>query len=191
MPGRSVTSVSGWSLMAPSLAVHRHAGEIAHVLVGAGELVEQGGLAAVLVARQCKGQGLAVGQGTLALFGVVAAAFAQARVLHHLLRRAGLGGQRAPWGWRRPSICAASSSRRVSAVAVDLQLHGVAHGRKLHQRHLFPGNQPHIQKMLPQGSRPANGLHYGAFADVQFFECHVFRLSSQQLLACINNGNID
>ena len=36
------------------LAVHRHAGEVAHMLVGAGQLVEQGGLAAVLVAHQCE-----------------------------------------------------------------------------------------------------------------------------------------
>ena len=36
------------------LAVHCHTGEIAHVLIGAGQLVEQGGLAAVLVAHQCE-----------------------------------------------------------------------------------------------------------------------------------------
>ena len=34
------------------LLVHRHTGKVAHVLVGAGELVEQGGLAAVLVSGQ-------------------------------------------------------------------------------------------------------------------------------------------
>ena len=68
-----------------ALPVHRDAGEVAHMLVGAGELVEQGRLAAVLVARQRKGQGLALRQGMLALFGVVASAFAQARMLHHLV----------------------------------------------------------------------------------------------------------
>ena len=34
--------------------VHRHTGEISHVLVGAGQSIEQRSLAAVLVARQCK-----------------------------------------------------------------------------------------------------------------------------------------
>ena len=34
------------------LLVHRHAGKVAHVLIGAGELVEEGGLTAVLVAGQ-------------------------------------------------------------------------------------------------------------------------------------------
>ena len=52
MPGRSATVQP---LYGPgcrrSFLVHRHAGEVAHVLVGAGELVEQRGLAAVLVAR--------------------------------------------------------------------------------------------------------------------------------------------
>ena len=38
------------------LAVHRHAGEVTHVLVGAGELVEQRGLAAVLLSCQCECQ---------------------------------------------------------------------------------------------------------------------------------------
>ena len=36
------------------LAVHRDPREVAHMLVGTGELVEEGGLAAVLVARQCE-----------------------------------------------------------------------------------------------------------------------------------------
>ena len=34
--------------------IHRHAGEIAHVLVRAGKLVEQRRLAGILVACQCK-----------------------------------------------------------------------------------------------------------------------------------------
>ncbi len=47
----------GALLVLPYLAgflVHRHAGEIPHVLVGAGQSIEQRSLAAVLVARQCK-----------------------------------------------------------------------------------------------------------------------------------------
>ena len=53
-----------------ALAVHSHAWEIAYMLVGAGKLVEQGGLSAVLVARQCKGEGRAVRQRILSLFCV-------------------------------------------------------------------------------------------------------------------------
>ena len=89
------------SLDGTALAVHRHAREVAHVLVGTGELVEQGGLTAVLVARQRKGQGLILRQGMLPLLGVVLAALAKTRVLHHLFRPPG----RAPpgsfrWGSR-------------------------------------------------------------------------------------------
>ena len=40
------------------LPVHRHPREVAHVLVGAGELVKQGGFAAVLVSGQTEGNGL-------------------------------------------------------------------------------------------------------------------------------------
>ena len=42
MPGRSVTSVSAWPRMTPSLAIDCHAGKVADVLVRAGQLVEQG-----------------------------------------------------------------------------------------------------------------------------------------------------
>ena len=45
------------------LAVHGDAGEVAHVLVGARELVEERGLSAVLVAGEGKGQGPPLGHG--------------------------------------------------------------------------------------------------------------------------------
>ena len=76
-----------------ALAVHRHAREIAHMLVGTGELVEQGGLTAVLVASQRKGEGPVLGQGILPLFNVVFSALSVGVM----------------------PICAASSSRRVSS----------------------------------------------------------------------------
>ena len=144
MPGRSVTSVVPDRT---ALAVHRHAREIAHVLVGAGELVEQGGLAAVLVARQRKGQGLILRQGMLALLGVVLAALAKTRVLHHLFRHRSVH-RRGLFGGGHGDL------RRViqtqgQLIAVDAQLHGVAHGCQLYQRDLCPGDQTHIQKMLP------------------------------------------
>lgn len=51
-------------------------------------------------------------------------------------------------------------------IAVDAQLHGVAHGCQLYQRDLCPGDQTHIQKMLPQCARTAHSIYYGAFADL-------------------------
>ena len=51
-------------------------------------------------------------------------------------------------------------------IAVDAQLHGVAHGCQLYQRDLRPGDQTHIQKMLPQCACTAHSIHNGAFSDL-------------------------
>ena len=56
------------------LLIHRHAGEIAHVLVGAGQGVEQRGLAAVLIARQCKDH-------TVSLFSTVICRASSTRIV--------------------------------------------------------------------------------------------------------------
>ena len=149
-----------------ALAVHRHARKIAHMLVGAGELIEQGGLAAVLVAGQRKGQCLVFRQGVLPFFDVIPAALAKARVLHHFIldrcvhRRDGLGGGDADLrGILQP---------QGQLVAVDAQLHGVPHGGQLDQGDLCARDQAHIQKMLPQRTGAAHGIHTGTFADRQF-----------------------
>ena len=151
-----------------ALPVHRHAGEIAHMLIGAGELVEQGGLAAVLVARQCKGQGRALRHRVFPFLGVVAPALAETRMLHHFAFPPGMSGGR---GTRRRGDCdpgrIVQTQRQL--VPMDLQFHRVAHGRKFHQRDPLAGDQPHIQKMLPQGTLPANSIDHGTFADLQFF----------------------
>ena len=138
------------------------------MLVGAGELVKQGGLAAVLVARQRKGEGLTLGQGILPLFDVVFAALAKAGVIHHFVicrsRRycRGLfgGGDADLRGIVQPEG---------QLVAMDAQFHGVAHGCQLDQRDLCPRDQAHIQKMLAQCAAAADGIHNSAFSDLQFF----------------------
>ena len=57
------------------LAVHRNAGKVAHMLVGAGQLVEQRGFAAVLIAGQGKGQRCTGGNGGAGFALVVAGHF--------------------------------------------------------------------------------------------------------------------
>ena len=172
-----------------ALAVHRHAREIADVLVGAGELVEEGRLAAVLVARQCKGKGRAVGQRVLALFGVVASAFAEARVLHRLFTFCLRLFCRRGFGQSDPDAGGIVQPEG-QLVAVDAQLHRVAHGGKFDQRDLLTGDQPHIQKMLPQSAFAAHGPDHGGLADVQIFQRHMECSSRARLLVCINNSNI-
>ena len=152
------------TLNGTALAVHRHARKVAHVLVRAGELVEQGGLAAVLVARQRKGQGLILRQGMLALLGVVLAALAKTRVLHHFSVHRGVH-RRGLFGGGHGDLCRVVQTQG-QLISVDAQLHGVAHGSQLYQRDLRTGDQPHIQKMLPQRARTAHSLHNGAFADL-------------------------
>ena len=172
-----------------ALAVHRHTREIADVLVGAGELVEEGRLAAVLVARQRKGKGRAVGQRVLALFGVVAAAFAEARVLHRLFTFCRRLFRRRGFGQSDPDAGGIVQPEG-QLVAVDAQLHRVAHGGKFDQRDLLTGDQPHIQKMLPQSPFAAHGPDHGGLADVQIFQRHMECSSRARLLVCINNSNI-
>ena len=80
------------------LPVHRDAGKVAHVLIGAGQLVEKGGFAAVLIAHQGKGQRGSIGKRIAGSFGMEAAFLAQPGMLRRerffsfaLLLRGGLG----------------------------------------------------------------------------------------------------
>ena len=168
-----------------ALAVHRHAREIADVLVGAGELVEEGRLAAVLVARQRKGKGGAVGQRVLALFGVVASALAEARVLHRLFTFCRRLFRRRGFGQSDPDAGGIVQPER-QLVAVDAQLHRVAHRGKFDQRDLLTGDQPHVQKMLPQSAFAAHSPDHGSLADVQIFQRHMECSSRARLFVSLH-----
>ena len=151
------------------LAVNSDAGEVTHVLIGAGELVEKRGLAAVLITCQGKGEQRVIGQGLLIRLGVIDAALSQARVL----------GRIPAWLLllllllRLVDILHIDFSRVVQAkrelIAVNPQLHGVTHGRKLHERHLSARNDAHIQKMLAQRTLAADCDNAGALTRDQFF----------------------
>ena len=150
-----------------AFAIHRHAREIAHMLVGAGELIEQGRLAAVLVSGQCKGESRAVRQGVLSLFDMIFSALAKAGVIHHPVVYGST--RRQALLYRNDSDLGSVVQPERQLIAMDAQLHGVAHGCQLHQRDLRARGQPHIQKMLAQCAAAANRIHHGAFADLQFF----------------------
>ena len=125
------------------LAVHRHAGEVAHVLVGAGKLVEQGGLAAVLVTHQGEGQQRAFGERVAAALGMELAFLAQAGVGDSAL--AGIvifRGGRLRHHFSLDFFRVRQAQGQL--VAVDAQLHGVAQGRQLHQRRFRAGNHAHV-----------------------------------------------
>ena len=127
MPGRSVT----WLLVVADhavLAVHRNAGKVAHMLVGAGQLVEQRGFAAVLIAGQGKGQRCTGGNGGRRL-----CARGSWRLCPARQRWGGLppcGALR--WGPARSVACTlsisifcASARRRVQLITTQLHFNGV------------------------------------------------------------------
>ena len=147
------------------------AGEIAHVLVGTGQLVEQGGLAAVLVADQRKGQLCAVRQGIAAAPGMETAFFTQAGMLlgtlGFLFLIDGFLADRGNFNLLR--VCKAESQ----LISVDPQLHGVSHRSQFDNGNFRTGDDAHVQEMLAQGAFTADGFDNGGLAGVQRVKFHI------------------
>ena len=134
------------------LAVDGDAGEVADVLVGAGELVEQRRLAAVLVAGEAEEQRLALGNR-----GPVGPAPPAC-----LLAAAGVGGRAAvprrplgPGGGGVPvdGRDADAGGLRLAQgelIAAQAQLERVAHGGLLDHRDDGPGREAHVEDVLAQ-----------------------------------------
>ena len=157
------------------LAVHRHAGEIAHVLVGTRQLVEQRRLAAVLVAGQRKGQRRALGQGRARLARVVAGRFAKlahAGVGHRGVARLAAGGAVGVVHVVHRDLGRVVQAQR-QLIAAQLHLHGVAHRGHLAQRHLGAGGQAHVQQVVAQLACAAHRADHSVLADLQFCQCHI------------------
>ena len=151
---------------APVLAVHRDAGEIAHVLARSSELVEQRGLAAVLVAHERERHGLALGQRMLVGLVVEPAALAEAGVRQRLLlveeapharSAAAVGDGTLVLHLDPPRVVEAQRQ----LVAMDAHLHGVAHGRVLHHGDVDLRDDAHVQEVLAQRSLAADRDHRG------------------------------
>ena len=161
------------------LAVDRDAREVAHVLVRARELVEQRGLAAVLVARQGKADGVAGGDGHLAA------------ARGHALAQGGVGTGLAMGvcGRHRVGVMDVNEldARGVcpaqgELVAAQAYLHGVAHGCVLHHGDLGAGRQAHVEDVLAQ--RRIIRCHRGndrVLANLQRVESHVQLLLANRL----------
>ena len=153
------------------LSVHCNAGEIADVLVGAGELVEQGGLAAVLIAHEGKGQGRPLRERVAASLGMKASALAETRMLSGpvavvdplILER--LAGSDLDF------VCVIQA--QCELVPVKHQLHRVSHRGILDDRDRNAGDQAHVEKMLAQGTFSADLRDHGSLTDLKLLECHV------------------
>ena len=128
------------------LPVHRYAREIAHMLVGSRELVEKGGLAAVLISDQGKGQKGPLRKGMLIRPVVVFSTLTVARVLHGPRLRAQM------------LLCLDSYIAYAylcsiiepysQFIAMYLKLDGVSHGGILDHCHISPFYEPHVKKVL-------------------------------------------
>ncbi len=167
----------------PAHAVDRHAREIADVPVGAGQLVEQRCLAAVLVARQGKCEHCPLRERILVRLDVVFALLAEAgmrRDRHRdglpFLRKVGrLVAQRLRHG-RHFDVRGVRQPQR-QLVSVDRNLHRVAHRRELFQRDNGAGDQPHVQHMLSQGTLAADCFDFRSLSDFQVLQSHIVNLS--------------
>ena len=153
------------------LPVHGHAGKIADVLVGTGELVEEGRLAAILVAGKGKGEGGSLGKRMFACFDMVASALAQTGMLHGRMRRR--AGGLAFYG---AGIADFNPLRVVHAqgqlIAVDAEFDGVAHRGEFDERNLCAGDDTHIQKMLSEGAFAADGMDDGTLTGFKRIQSH-------------------
>ena len=123
------------------------------MLIGTGQLVEQGGLSAVLIACQREGQNFPLRKRMLRLLKMVFSALAETRVRAQLTLYPGLLFFRVTDIFNLDFLCVRQTQGQL--IAVNPKLHGISHGRQLHHGHLALGNQPHIQKMLPQLSLSA------------------------------------
>ena len=131
------------------LAVHRHAWEVAHMLVGAGELVEKRRFAAVLVAGEGKAQGRGLGKGRRPLAARARGLLAERRMSRcarlRVLARTVMGVVHV----RERDARGVGSAQR-ELVAAQTNLERIAHRSVLHHGHFGAGGEPHIEDVLPQ-----------------------------------------
>ena len=141
------------------------------MLVGSGQLIKQGGLSAVLIAHQCKGQLRSLRQRIAAALRMEFTLLAQSGMIRRfftllrpvLFRR---GGKQ-----RNTDLpCIRQAQRQL--VAVNPQLHRIPQRRQLHYGNLGTGQHTHVQKMLPKFPFPAYAVNSCRLTGFQFIQCH-------------------
>ena len=148
------------------LAVHRNARKVSDVLPGAGQLVEERGFSAVLIAYQGKGQERAVRQSRPGPFAAALILLAQPGMM----------------GFFRPLLSFFRYCGRIDEsdinflrfrkaqrelVAMKPHFHRVAHGSQLDQRDLHARDYAHIKEMLTERAFAADFFYHGTLAGFQ------------------------
>ena len=163
------------------LPIDRHTGKIAHMLFGAGQLVEHGRLAAVLLSGQRQSQGALLRQGAFILLGMVFPLLADAGVRIVLMQEHIVG----PAVRRAGGVLRGIRNRLIhlyqgrlrqperQAVVVQRQLHRVAHRSQFHHRDNRSGDHPHVQQVATNRTGTAHTAHQRTFSDFQIFKCHI------------------
>ena len=149
------------------LAVHRDPGEVAHMLVGTGQLIKEGRLAAVLVAHQRKAQQGSFRQGIAATLRVIFSFLTQTGVFGMAFLRPGTAfgrGRRIQQG--NLNVFRVRPPQR-ELISVQTQLHGVTHRSQLDEADLGTRNHTHIQKMPAKRAFSANSIDPGSLPDLQ------------------------
>ena len=159
----------------PVLPVHRHPREIADMLFGTGQLVEQGGFPAVLVPDQRKGQQRAAGQRLAAALRMEASVLPEAQMLIHGFRQLfllpdGVAGNRLDLDFVRVV------QPEGQFVTVETDLDRIAHRGVFDDADVRPGYDPHVQQMLTQRTAAAHGQNTGGLSFFDILQCHVFPL---------------
>ena len=173
---------AGMSFDGAALPVYRNAREISYMLVGAGQLIEQGCFAGILVSGKREGQLGAVRKRVLALLHMIPAVFAKARMF-----AGSCVGQLRSCAFRnllpfcRPALaclrfpdlyfCRVVQTKR-QLITMNQKLHGVSHGSVLDEGHTGAGNYTHVQKVLPEFSFSTYFFDNRALSDFQFSQCH-------------------
>jgi hypothetical protein len=144
------------------------------MLPGSGQLVEESGLPAVLVAHEGKCQKAPLRKRRTGPSAAVFIHFTQTGVVGFFCSLS-FGGR------LRGSIDAFNINlfrvRKAECefIAMEPQFHRVAHGSQLDQRDFHSRDYAHIQKMLAERSFAAYFFDYGTLAGFQITDCHLFR----------------
>ena len=139
----------GMSTDGAVLPVHRDTGEIAHMLVGTGQLIKKGGLSAVLIAHQSKCQSCTLGQRIPTASGMELSFLAEARMSTlPVTCRLSILPDRFPerLHFNLFRVC----QSQCQLIPVNPQFHGISKRCKLHHRHIGSRKHTHIQKMLSE-----------------------------------------
>ena len=128
--------------------IHRHTGIVAHVLMGAGGDVEQGGLAAVGIAHQGDADHM------VPLFGQVREGLVQALLLIHVVRKSlkmlvadeGLAGLHLIHDLDLLRLFPAEGD----LIADDFVFDGILQGCIEYDGHFLPLDKPHLDEAFPE-----------------------------------------